>query len=50
LKTEPELGMTFCSHRSSFLCARLMWLSTLSIAQLDGVDGFFIRLSMNNPG
>lgn len=50
LKTEPESGMTLCSHRSSFLCAGLMWLSTLSIAQLDGVDGFFIRSTMNNSG
>jgi hypothetical protein len=25
LKTEPELIMTLCSHRSSVFCLRLMW-------------------------
>jgi hypothetical protein len=50
LKTEPELGMTLCSHRSPFRCARQMWWSALFIAQLEDIDGFFIGSSMNNPG
>jgi hypothetical protein len=50
LKTEPKLGMTLCSHRSSASCARLMWLSALFIAQLEDIDGFFFGSSMNNPG
>jgi len=50
LKSEPQLGMTLCSHRPSFHCVRLKWFSTLSIPQLDGVGGFFILSTMNNAG
>jgi hypothetical protein len=50
LKTKRELSKTLCSHRSSVCCARLIWSSTLFLAQFDGVDGFFIRSTMNNPG
>ena len=50
LKTKGKLIMTLCSHRSSICCERLIWSSTLFLAQFDGADGFFIPLSMNNPG
>jgi hypothetical protein len=50
LKTERELRNTLCSHRSSVNCARLVSRSISEITQFDGADGFFIRLTMNNPG
>jgi hypothetical protein len=50
LKTKGKLTMTLCSHRSSVCCVRLIWSSTLFLAQFDGADGFFICSTMNNPG
>lgn len=50
LKTKRELIKTLCSHRSSVCCERLSPKSTLFLTQFDGVGGFFIRSTMNNPG
>ncbi len=45
LKAKRELSKTLCSHRSSVCYLRLIWSSTLFLAQFDGLDGFFCSLN-----